>query len=359
MRPSMTLTIAAIGLAAGLGSATGTKGSGFAMAGGQSAIAAHDGFSVLTYNVHGLPWPLALGRDEAFGQMEHRLQSMRRAGVQPHVVLLQEAFTARAKLIGLNSGYHYVVNGPSRDMPGSVGGTVRDLAFAHDASPTRGEALGKWLDSGLEILSDYPVVAVRRAAFPSYACAGYDCLANKGVLMVTLRVPGEPVPITIVTTHMNSKKSSGVAEARSYYAYLRQSDALANFIAANRDPRSPIVFGGDFNASSGQRRSTLLSDATSPLAADGTGTARSALQSVDAKDGGRFREALGSEVRSIARRGRDWQFFADGRDALISPKRLSVPFGLETGGTMLSDHMGFEIGYDLSARRSRSDRKPG
>ena len=50
----------------------------------------------------------------------------------------------------------------------------------------RGERSGKVAGSGLQILSDYPIVAIRRQAFPEAACAGYDCLANKGIVMALL-----------------------------------------------------------------------------------------------------------------------------------------------------------------------------
>ena len=49
--------------------------------------------SVLTYNVKGLPWPLASGRPEAFSAMADRLRDMRAEGRNPHIVVLQEAFT--------------------------------------------------------------------------------------------------------------------------------------------------------------------------------------------------------------------------------------------------------------------------
>src|SRR4051794_12601604 len=69
--------------------------------------------SVLTYNVHGLPWPLASGRNPAFVEIATRLRALRAAGAQPHVVVLQEAFTGAAKSIGAEAGYPFVLIGPS------------------------------------------------------------------------------------------------------------------------------------------------------------------------------------------------------------------------------------------------------
>ena len=129
-----------------------------------AARAADSGLSVLTYNVHGLPWPLTFGRPAAFAKIETRLRAMRHEGVQPHIVVLQEAFTADAKQIGRRSGYRYIVDGPGRALRSPAPETPADAAFAARASFWRGESGAKLVDSGLQILSDYPVLSVRRAA---------------------------------------------------------------------------------------------------------------------------------------------------------------------------------------------------
>jgi hypothetical protein len=156
----------------------------------QAAVPEAAFVSVMTYNVHGLPWPFASGRDAAFERIEGRLRALRHHNAQPHVVVLQEAFTQGAKAIGTKSGYRYIVNGPSRDSIGNQQAEATDLTFNNAASFFKGETSGKWLDSGLQILSDYPIVSVKRQAFPAFACAGFDCLANKGILLVTIAVPG-------------------------------------------------------------------------------------------------------------------------------------------------------------------------
>src|SRR3569833_3219358 len=68
--------------------------------------------SVLTYNVHGLPWPIASDRDSALEAIGGRLRLLRARGEQPHIVLLQEAFTDAAKRIAAQSGYPYAALGP-------------------------------------------------------------------------------------------------------------------------------------------------------------------------------------------------------------------------------------------------------
>jgi endonuclease/exonuclease/phosphatase family metal-dependent hydrolase len=305
--------------------------------------------SVLTYNIHGMPWPFAKERDDAYEQIEDRLSAMRGDGRQPHIVLLQEAFTNRAREIGKNAGYAYVVDGPSSSQAGEAVDLGVNTAFARDASFTKGETVGKYLGSGLQILSDYPILSMRRAAFPSFACAGYDCLANKGVLLVTIRIPGQTEPVTIVTTHMNSKRASGVSEARSAEAYQMQAKALNRFVGDNRDEASPIIFGGDFNASNMDRRRTLADETLAPLSSRGGSPVRNGLAEAVA-DSHLLPRSLKGEVNTISRRGRDWQFIANGTRNRVTPVAISVPFGLESDGTMLSDHMGLMISYRLAPR---------
>jgi endonuclease/exonuclease/phosphatase family metal-dependent hydrolase len=314
---------------------------------GQAAVPEAAFVSIMTYNVHGLPWPFASGRDAAFQRIEGRLRALRHRNAQPNVVVLQEAFTQSAKAIGTKSGYRYIVDGPSRDSVGSQRAGAMDLTFNNAASFFKGETSGKWLDSGLQILSDYPILSVKRQAFPTYACAGFDCLANKGILLVTIAIPGSTTPILIATTHMNSKHASGVSVERSYYAYQRQADMINHFLAANRDPNAPVVFAGDFNASSDQRKSYLLASGASSLSAASTVKVQSALQScLSASHPCGF--AVPQIARFIQKRSRDWQLYANGFRTSIQAVKMQVPFGHERSGEMLSDHIGYGIVYRLN-----------
>lgn len=71
------------------------------------------GLSIMAYNVKGLPWPLASDRSADFARIEARLLAMRAQDAQPHVIILQEAFTEPAKAIARHCGYRFVVEGPS------------------------------------------------------------------------------------------------------------------------------------------------------------------------------------------------------------------------------------------------------
>ena len=301
------------------------------------------GFTVLTYNVEGLPWPVRWGRQAQADRIAASLKQLRSRGAQPHVVVLQEAFTQAAKAIPIKAGYRYVADGPGRDERGARASSPGDRQFVADGRALRGETEGKWADSGLRIAADYPILSVRRMAFPEHACAGLDCLANKGVLAVTLAVPGSSEPVTVVATHLNSRKASGVPFARSFYAYRRQIDALSAFIRAAVPSNHPMILAGDFNA--GQRpdrRHYLVRNAALWRPRSGLAVA---LDQCVAALGCRMQGE--ADIAFSRKHGRDWQFFSSGRAVRLSLAGLSVPFGHDAAGSMLSDHVGYVAAYRI------------
>lgn len=306
--------------------------------------------SVLTYNVEGLPWPIRAGRTEALRSIGETLRELRSNGRQPHIVVLQEAFTSEAKRIGRDGGYRYIAKGPAQgeDNPGFP--TPAEASFAAAGYYLKGEREGKLLDSGLEILSDYPIVSVHEAAFPQYACAGFDCLANKGILLATIAIPGLPTPVAIVAIHMNSRMASGVDSKRANYAYERQVDALDSFLRSKVDPAMPAIVAGDFNAGSAPERMLYLERHSRSWRENMEGDAFH----------GCFEQPLtcarhlNPDVYYSFRRGRDWQFLLPGRYAALSVERMAVPFGHDSQGAMLSDHVGYTAYYRLAPRSIRT-----
>lgn len=305
--------------------------------------------SVLTYNVHGLPWPIASKRSASLRAIGDRLAALRSRGEQPSIVVLQEAFTSEAKRIGERAGYRFVIEGPSRDATSGIEPNLRDHDFASRAHWLKGEQVGKIYDSGLVLLSDLPVLNVKRIAFPRFACAGYDCLANKGALMVTVRDELTGRPVQIVTSHLNSRHSSYVPEPRSLYAYRRQVEALTRFIEQNRDPKAPLIVAGDLNASSKDRR-TILLNAAAAWNGRHRDFPRDALRHCMsfAHPCG---DVLPSDARIALNYSRDWQFYDDGSTAGLEAVRVSVPFGHEPDGEMLSDHIGYTALYKVETGR--------
>lgn len=203
--------------------------------------------SVLTYNVRGLPWPLASNRGKALREIGRELAEMRREGRQPDVVLIQEGFRSEIGDLVRESGYAYWAQGPAREERTAFGGVIvaaRDLL--------RGEGFGKLTGAGLHVLSDAPILEVRTAAYNN--CAGFDCLANKGAMLVRLQPEWSPTPIDVVNTHMNARKASGAPGARTLPAHHGQTEELAAFLKANRDEQLPLLVGGDFNIRNSPQR---------------------------------------------------------------------------------------------------------
>ncbi len=303
--------------------------------------------SVLTYNVEGLPWPIRLGRSQNLAQIAAGLRQMRHNHSQPDVIVFQEAFSPAAKMIARDAGYRYIADGPGRDLTGAAPLRASDRAFAAAGNIFVGEGVGKWTDSGLRIASDYPILAARRMAYPSFACAGFDCLANKGILLVELQVPGVGSPVAVVATHLNSRSAAHVDFTRSLYAYRRQIDALSDFLRRNVPATHPVIIAGDFNAGRrADRRLYLLSQAARWRPGLSLRTVLAARNGTLA--GCRIEDR--PDLDRSARRARDWQFFGSGYAATLRMTSLSAPFGHQADGTMLSDHIGYVATFDVADR---------
>lgn len=293
-------------------------------------------FEVLTYNVHGLPALLRKSEVAPLEAIGERLRSLRQRGTHPRIVVLQEAFTEEAKAIGQAGGYRHIIEGPAREAR-------LQEATASIGSERQwwiGEGWGHYVDSGLQVLSDYPVVSVERLPFPEGACAGFDCLANKGVLIVSVRLPGaEGTIIDIATSHFNARGASGASQGRSLAAFKAQAEALAAALERRGHPDRPLVLAGDFNVGRDKGRAAAMAKSIS-------GELRNAVDRVGPA-------ALGECAREARQRNKDLQFWADGSHARLQPVAVEAPFGHEPDGSMLSDHIGFSVGYRLISDSGR------
>lgn len=293
------------------------------------------GLSVMTFNVKGLPFPIATGRPQALARIGRRLARLRHEGRQPDVILLQEAFTRDAKAIARQAGYAFVALGP---QPSSV---LRDSdASQQDPAWTRGEGLGKWIDSGLMILSDFPIVRPHTMAFPDTMCAGFDCLAAKGVQIAWIKVPGQPRPIALANTHLNSRKASGVSRMRADAAYFAQTKRVRAFLEAAIDPATDLIFGGDFNIGNDPGRS-----AASRIDQGFVPGGQEATAAADCRN---CTDGLKNDLLRVRKRDKDKQFFRAGPDLTLRAESIAIPFGAQNGGFALSDHLGYVVHYSLT-----------
>lgn len=301
---------------------------------------AHDGseLQVLTYNVHGLPWPVVSPRSGQLAAIGRRLAALHREGRAPQVAVIQEAFTADARAIARASGYRYVAYGPGDDgafaapLPPGAKPTLLDRG----AHWWKGEGVGKWEGSGLILLSDYPILRVSRMTYSKDACAGYDCLAAKGAMLARLALPRGRA-VDVATTHLNSRRASGVPDARANRAWLVQAEELRAFIAARRDPGVPLVLGGDFNVGHDPVREVGMADLASRLdRSTGDGL----------RDLVREGSALPRDARTELRHAKDWELTLNGPAVRLAPESAWVPFG-PTARTQFSDHYGYVVRYAL------------
>ena len=300
----------------------------------------------MSYNVHGVPWPFAVGRPKALGEIGARLANMRAAGDQPHLVLFQEAFTSDAKAIARKAGYRYAITGPARDDRATEPESDEARQFARGAHWLKGEDDGTIEDSGLMILSDYPIVDVKKMPYPRFACAGYDCLANKGVLMVRVTVPGVKQPVTVFDTHLNSRRESGVAVTRADTAYGWQAQRLRAFVKENAPSDAPAILAGDFNIGHRPYRVAMITY--------GGGVLEGGTDALRAAFAGNLQLENKTDAQAIVKHAKDWMFGRDGSTTKLVLKGVSVPFGQEGDGASLSDHFGYVAHYALEQAEPRA-----
>jgi len=286
--------------------------------------------SVLTYNVRGLPWPIAMGRGEALREIGRELAALRREGRQPDVVLIQEGFRDEVAGLFRESGYRYWAQGPGRADRTPFAGVVlgaRDLF--------RGEGVGKLMGGGLHVFSDAPIVEVRKAAFNN--CAGFDCLANKGAMLVRLAPEGLPTPIDVVNTHMNSRKASMAPRSRTLPAHNGQVREFTAFLQANRRAESPLLLGGDFNIRNSPAR-YYFQALERPYTVVGE---------FCSQPGSGCGDGAADATSEPWLRTQDLQAFGQGA-VRVQPLRTETPFPARDPKRALSDHDGYLVRYQLS-----------
>lgn len=290
---------------------------------------------VLTYNIEGLAWPArSTGRAAQLREIGARLSAMREAGTGPDVVLFQEMFSGPAKNAVEATGYPAIVTGPRR--------TDRPRDPVEDRLPGKphikhGELGIHLTGSGLAIVSRYPIINSDRAPYGRRSCAGLDCLANKGVAMARIVIPGVPTPIDLYDTHMNSRGASRAPARRNLEAHARQALEASRFIDATHDDAYPVVFGGDFNMRWSEERWENFSRYQSLLL----------VHRVCADP------ASGCDVRMSWDGDEPWidtqdlQFYWSGDKVRLHPVRVEAVFDGGETGPELSDHDGFMVTYEL------------
>lgn len=319
-----------------LGGATPAADAPVPIAGASGEVSVEIG--VLIYNLEGLPWPARKGRGIFLDAIGTELLRLRDEGRAPDIVMVQEAFTRRGAAIGLKAGYPFIAAGPAARSRRGAGGADVPRDFIKARRFLKGERFPKVLNGGLYIYSKYPIVRAVSDPFSRRACAGFDCLSNKGALLASVEIPGAPSPVDFLTTHMNAQRASKVDIERTHVAHRLQTDEIAKFLTAHRGEGRPLIFGGDFNMKNASNRLehftyrkpyhivrhycvVTVSDCDVRMSWDGD------------------EPWLDTQ---------DLQGFDDGAVVKVRPIRVEAMFdGPETGGK-LSDHDGYLVTYRLS-----------
>ncbi len=294
--------------------------------------------SVLTYNVEGLPWPARRRRGPQLREIARQLSDMRGSGTAPDVVMLQEAFTLKAASLGAMAGYLNHVPGPAARERRPPTSEEADPALTGRRKRTKGEGFGQFLPSGLYVLSDYPIVAADRQPFRSRECAGYDCLANKGVMHARILVPGVPAAVDVFNTHLNSRGSAGVSHERSLKAHRVQVNEVHRFIEQRWDRRNGLLFGGDLNMRNAPARFEYFAEKTPYRLVHQHCASPETMCDVQ----------LSWDGDQPWMDTQDLQGFERGSALRVEPVRVEAMFDKPWQGKPLSDHDGLLVVYRLS-----------
>jgi len=314
--------------------------------------------TVMIYNVAGLPWPIGCGkfsretdengkrypiacdRSDGVRNIGDILGRLRTIALEPDIVMLQEAFVAASSEIPVLAGYPNWVSGPGPTEPGPNFSGRASVEFIAERSFWKGEKLGKRQPSGLLIASNFPIIKQYKFPFYAWECAGFDCLANKGILLARIQVPGLPDPLEVVTTHYNAKNSSGVSLERAHTAHRLQVDATEEFLNQHSRKDFPLIWGGDLNMRQSEDRIRYFVD----RAGENLNEVSSwCLRNPDACD---------IKIRSTSNipwfEYQDLQGWTSGKRVTVKPIRIEEVFDEPADGIMASDHTGFIVIYRLS-----------
>jgi len=290
---------------------------------------------VLTYNIEGLPSPARKGRTPFLQKIGEHLAELRASGNAPDVVMFQEMFSKAAAKGVVGADYPSLAVGPSRTQRREM----TPLGSAEGKrKPRKGEIGMHFSSGGLAITSEYPIVLQTAEPFSKHACAGFDCLSNKGVLFARIAVPGLPDPVDLFDTHMNSQKSSKVNVERRDSAHAVQTRELKAFVVEIGNFTNPAIAGGDFNMrGNDERYQTFKPEKHYTL-----------VHQYCLEHKGTCKVRVSWDGDEPWMDTQDLLYFHDGNRVTVRPVRVETMFDGRPNSPKLSDHDGFRVLYELS-----------
>ena len=314
--------------------------------------------TVLIYNVCGLPWPLGCGkasrdtdesgkripiecfRSSALRDMGDKLAEMRNRGTEPDIILLQEAFISTSAEIPARGGYTNWVAGPGRKDLGPTYSERASEEFIAQRSFWKGEKFGKGQSSGLLLASNFPIHGLFNHPFNQWECGGFDCLANKGLLVAELEIPGLPDHLMVATTHFNSRGASGVSGDRSLIAHNLQVDEANEYLVNLGKEQLPFIWGGDLNMRHADDRIEYF--------VERSGDTLNEVSSYCSNPATDCEIRIRWDSDTPWYETQDLQGWVSGKRVSVSPIRVEAMFDEPQEGIMPSDHNGLLVHYRLS-----------
>jgi len=302
--------------------------------------------SVMTYNVEGLAWPARSGRKTHLEAIAAEFARLERIGALPDVIVLQEAFSSSALRTASSVPHPFLAIGPRARTRSGLPKTTDPVLRKRNI--LRGEWGIRFMGSGLAIASRYPITASYSKPYGPTSCAGWDCLANKGAVLVQIALPGIPDPIEIATTHMNSQGASKAPPEKHLAAHNVQSEELADFLDQFSSSANPMVLAGDFNMRSNPARlDTFESQNGYQLAR------RYCLEVQDDTAAPSCDIRLSFDGDEPWLDTQDLQIYDNGARIALRPVRIEAWFDGPDAGGKLSDHDAYIVTYAIEQIAAR------
>lgn len=260
--------------------------------------------TVMNYNIKGLGG-LFGGNKGNLKRIAAEIEAKVQNGTAPDVILFQEVFSSDANKIvkGLNTPelYPYRMKGPDDS--------------------------GHTYNSGLVALSRIPILSNDLVTFENQ-CSSWDCHANKGAQLITIKANHWPEPIRILNTHL---------QATNEFDDIRNQQimTLKSFYAPFEGVHLNTIFAGDFNTKPNRPSYEFFKSNFKSLQNVGEYCLKNANCQVHPN--------VASNL--LLEATKDHQFYSCSSESDMAPIHFVRNFSNEVDGLELSDHKAYQVVY--------------
>lgn len=275
--------------------------------------------TVMNYNIKGLGGLFGGNKNTNLKRIAVEIEAKVQNGTAPDVILFQEVFSSDANNMvkGLNTPefYPYRVKGP--------------------------DETGHFYSSGLVALSRIPILSNDLVVYGK-DCETWDCHANKGAQLVTIKADSWPEPIRILNTHMQAEFE--FEEVRN-----KQIMILQSFYAPFENDPLNTIFAGDFNTKPNRPSYEFFKSQFKSLQNVGEYCLKNANCKIHPKMANdlKVREQYQVAENLLLTSSKDHQFYACSRQGSIAPVSIVRNFSNEVDGLELSDHKAYQVTYKV------------